>query len=86
MSMTIGPRVTQPTAMPPGTGFADATTGNPPAFFSGKSVRVTAGAASAAGGVDPAVEGDLRRDDALGMLFKKAFDLPVPAMPEWLKG
>lgn len=85
MSMTIGPRVTQPAGMP-GAGFADATPGNPSAFFSGKSVQVTAGKTFAGGGVDPAAEGDLRRDDALGKLFKTAFDLPAPAMPEWLTG
>lgn len=44
-------------------------------------VRVTQGTATAVGGVDSAVEGDLRRDDEIGLLFAGSFKLPAPAMP-----
>ena len=82
MSMTIGSNIPPLTAMPQGAGFADETTGKKSAFLSGASVRVTAGAMSDAEGVDPAVEADLRRDDALGGMFAGVFNLPAPAVPE----
>ena len=85
MSMTIGSNLPPLTAMPPGMGFVDATTGKKSAFLSGESVRVTVGAMSDAEGVDSTVEADLRRDDALGVQFSEAFNLPAPAVPEGLK-
>ena len=77
--MTIGSKL-PPTAMPPETGFAGATPGKRPVLLSGESVRVTTSLASSAEGVEAAVEDDLRRDDALGGLFKQAFDLPAPEL------
>lgn len=85
--MTIGPRVTQPTVMMPGAGFASETPGARSALFPGESLRVTAGAPSAAEGVDATVEAALTRDDPLGRRFAAAFRLPSPPMmAEWLKG
>ena len=86
MGMTIGSNLPPLVETPPGAGFVGEAPGGHPGLLSGASVRVTAGAASAAGGVDPKVEGDLRRDDTLGGMFRNAFILPAPAMPEELKG
>lgn len=80
--MTIGPKLPPATAMPQGAGLADARPGKRQEVLSGAAVRVTSGAVSSAEGVDPAVEGDLRRDDALGGLFKTAFALPAPEFDE----
>ena len=88
MSMTIGPRVTQPTVMP-GAGLAGVDVGGRPAGGFGDSVRVTVsprGGVGDASAVGAAIEADLTRSDALGAQFKAAFTLPPPAMPEGLKG
>ena len=78
--MTIGQNLPQPTAVPPGAGLAGKAPGVRPELLSGAAVRVTSGASSDVGGVDPAVEGDLRRDDEIGMLFTEAFNLPPPEL------
>ena len=88
MSMTIGPRVTQPTVMP-GAGLAGVGVGGRPATGLGDAVRVTVSPRGGVGDVSSvgaAIEADLTRSDALGAQFKAAFTLPPPAMPEALNG
>ena len=82
--MTIGSKPPLTTAMPLGAG-GDVTPGKRQEVLSGAAVRVTVGEASAAEEVDPAVEGDLRRDDALGGMCEKAFNLPAPELSLKLK-
>ena len=92
MGMTIGPRMTQPPAMTPGGmprmgpgGVGDERR----ATGLGGSVRVTVsphGGVADVSSVNAAIEADITTNDALGGLFKAAFNLPAPAMPEGLKG
>ena len=86
MSMTIGPRVTQPTVMMPGAGFASETPGARSALFPGESLRVTEGKTSATEGVGREIEADITRDDWIGRMFAGVFNFPAPAVPEELKG
>ena len=86
MSMTIGPRMTPMSTGMPRAWLAGETAGTQLEVFSGESVQVTAGMAFGTESVDSAVEGDLRRDDEIGVLCAGAFKLPAPEMPEELKG
>lgn len=82
MSMTIGPKLPPATAIPQGAGLAGKAPGKGQEVLSGAALRVTSGTAPAAEGVEAAVEGDLRRDDKLGGMFARAFDLPAPEFDE----
>lgn len=89
MSLTIGSRLPQPPTGMPGA-IEGVRVTKPGRFGGGPSVIVDESPAltplRGAEQVDAAVMNDLRRNDELGGLFDKAFNLSAPAMLEGLKG
>ena len=63
--------------MTPGAGAVGAGCATRRAEGLGDPLRVSVNPYGAAG-IDPAVEADIVRDDAIGGLFRKAFNLPAP--------